>query len=165
MGARFILLSVCLALSGCGSLLTQGTSDVAGVVGAGAASAVTRNAALATGIGLGVQAGAQAGLQYVERKVHKVEQDAIAHAAGPLAVGQVGDWAVTHTLPVEADEHGEVTVTRVLGGGAFACKDVIFSVDEEKGKRSLYVTSVCRDQGAWRWAMSDPATERWGALQ
>ena len=42
------------ALSGCGSVLTATTSDVAGIAGAGVASAVTKSPAAAAGIGLGI---------------------------------------------------------------------------------------------------------------
>ena len=45
---------------------------------------MTKSPAAATGIGLGIAAGANAGLQYAERKVHGAEQDRIAQAAGAL---------------------------------------------------------------------------------
>ncbi len=57
-----------------------------GVGGATIASCVTRNAAVATGIGLGAVAAAKAGVQYSERVMHTYTQDRIAGAAGPLAV-------------------------------------------------------------------------------
>src|SRR5881275_2243232 len=121
-----ILLPCVLGLAGCASVLTETTADVAGIAGAGAANAVTKSAALATGIGLGIQAGANAGLQYAERRVHGAEQDRIAATAGPLPVGAVGVWSVHHRLPIEDDEHGQVVVTRVLGGGDMQCKEIIF---------------------------------------
>src|ERR1700722_4770196 len=93
------------ALSGCGSVLSASTSDVAGIAGAGIAGAVTQSPAAAAGIGLGIAAGASAGLQYVERDVHKVEQDRIAEAAGGLQPGVVGHWDVSHRIPIEDDEH------------------------------------------------------------
>src|SRR5579875_2839099 len=92
-----VLLLALLGLGGCGPLLTATTSDVAGVAGAGAANAVTKDAAAATAIGLGVAAGANAGLQYVERDVHAAEQNQIAAAAGPLPDGAVAHWRVVHT--------------------------------------------------------------------
>jgi hypothetical protein len=161
-------LALGLALTGCASVLTETTSDVAGIAGAGAASAVTKSAALATGIGLGIQSSARFGLQFVERDVHGAEQDRIAQAAGPLPVGGVAGWSVHHRIPIEANEHGEVTVTRVLGGGAMLCKDIIFSVNHttKRGtRRAFYTASVCRDGPVWRWATAEPATARWGALQ
>lgn len=155
-------------LSGCASVLTAGTSDVAGIAGAGAASAVTKSAAAATAIGLGVAAGANAGLQYVERRQHRTEQDHIAEAAGPLRVGTVASWSVSHDVPIEADEHGEVAVVRAIDGGGLTCKEIVFSVDTVEGhapRRAFYTATVCLDGAHWKWASAEPATERWGSLQ
>jgi hypothetical protein len=149
-------------------VLTASTSDVAAIAGAGAANAVTKSAAVATGIGLGIAAGAQAGLQYAERVVHSAEQDRVAAAAGPLAPGVVGHWSVHHTVPIEADEHGDLVVTRQIGGQGFDCKEIVFSVDTMPDmalRRAFYTATVCRDGTIWKWASAEPATERWGALQ
>ncbi|MDB5413043.1 MAG: hypothetical protein JWR10_1378 [Rubritepida sp.] len=155
-------------LAGCGSLLGVGTEAGAGVAGAGIASGVTSNAAVATGIGLGVSAGARAGLQYLQRRVHRDSQNAVAAAAGDLHPGAVGSWSVTHSIPVEANEHGEVVVTRVVGNAAFACREIVFSVDkveDRQPQRSFFTAMICRDATRWRWASAEPATERWGSLQ
>jgi len=164
-----ILLLLCSGLlSGCGSVLTASTADVAGIAGAGVAGAVTRAPAAAAGIGLGIAAGANAGLQYVERDVHKAEQDRIAEAAGPLDPGIVGHWSVSHSIPIEADEHGDLVVTRLVGSADFACKEIVFSVDTQDKKvvhRAFYTATVCRDGQVWKWASAEPATARWGSLQ
>jgi hypothetical protein len=166
----FVLASICCAaiLGGCTSLLVEGTSAGAGVAGASIAHGVTNNAGVATGIGLGVQAAARAGIQYAERKLHQAEQDRIAATAGILSVGAVGQWQVAHDIPIEADEQGEVTVSRILGGSGFTCKEIVFSV-EHSGKsgstREFYTATICSDKGTWKWATAEPATERWGALQ
>ncbi len=167
---RTFLLSVAclLPLAGCGSLLTATTADVAGVAGAGAANAVTKNAAAATGIGLGVAAGANAALQYEERAVHKAEQDRIAAAAGLVPPGQTAPWHVEHSVPIEDDEHGELAVVRMIGSGGIACKEIVFSVDtvaHHQPQRAFYTATVCRDGATWKWASAEPATERWGSLQ
>jgi hypothetical protein len=157
-----------LALSGCGSFLSAATGDVAGIAGAGIANGVTKSPAVATGIGLGVAAGANAGLQYAERAVHSAEQDNIAAAAGPLAPGQVADWHVAHAIPIEADQHGQVTVLAEPGAASIPCKGIVFSVAEtEKGKPNpaFYTATICNDDGVWKWATAEPATDRWGALQ
>ncbi len=159
-----VLLAVAGAVSGCGSVLTASTSDVAGIAGAAIASDVTKSAAAATGIGLGIAAGANAGLQYAERKVHQAEQDRIAGAAGPLEPGVVGHWSVSHTVPIEDDEHGDLVVTRLIGADDFNCKEIVFSVDA-KADRAFYTATVCRDGSEWKWASAEPATARWGALQ
>lgn len=155
-------------LSGCGSLLTEGTADVAGVAAAGAATAVTKSAAAAAAIGLGVQSLASEGLKYAERSVHREEQDAIAAAAGPIMQGAVTHWSVRHHVPIEADEHGDVVVAREFGAGAIQCKELVFSVDTKSRRvtqRAFYITTICRDGARWRWAAAEPATERWGGLQ
>lgn len=158
-----------LALPGCGSLLSEGTADVAGVAAAGAASAVTDSAAAAAAIGLGVRSVAAEGLRYVNRRVHREEQDAIAAAAGPLPLGGVTRWAVRHSVPLEDDEAGDVTVSRAFGTGPVACKELVFSVERARRnrpvERSFFITTICQDGTRWRWASAEPATERWGALQ
>jgi len=161
---------ICIAavLSGCTSIATEATSAGAGAAGAAVAHGVTHNAAVVTGIGLGVQAAARAGLQYAERKIHQTEQDQIAAVAGALPVGAVGKWQVVHAIPMEADERGEVTVSRTLGGAGFMCKEIVFSIDHTSGTdpvREFYTATVCRDATKWKWATAEPATERWGALQ
>ena len=166
------LVLLLLSLSGCGSLLTEGTADVAGVAGAGVAAGVTKSATAAAAIGLGVQSLASEGLKYVERDVRREEQDAIAAAAGPLEPGQVARWTVSHRIPIESDERGDVVVSRDFGAGAIACKEVVFSVEKKRRRvtrRAFYITTICRDgptqASPWRWASAEPATERWGGLQ
>jgi hypothetical protein len=143
----------------------EGTADLAGVGGAAAATAVTKNALVATGIGLGVRSIASAGLQYGERKVHQAEQDRIATVAGPLAVGQVARWDISHDVPIEDDAQGDVTVSRLIGAPPLACKEIVFSVEGEPPQRAFYVAVVCQNGTAWKWASAEPATERWGSLQ
>jgi hypothetical protein len=121
-----------------------------------------------TGIGLGVQALGRAGLQYAQRLTHRAEQDRIAAVAGLLPVGVVGHWATDHTLPFEANEHGQVAVSRVISEGPLDCKEIVFSVDTSNGerlRRAFYIAAICRDGETWKWASAEPATERWGSLQ
>ena len=164
-----------LLLDGCSSILTQGAGAGAGVGGAAIANAVHANGAVTTGIGLGTQAAAIAGVQYWQRRVHEAEQDAIAGSAGNVAVGGVGVWSIYHRVPIESDQHGELTVTRMIApavpagaAAGFVCKEIIFSVDMTRHKqinRDFYTADVCRDGELWKWASAEPATERWGALQ
>lgn len=165
--------SLAVLLSGCGQLLTASTADVAGIAGAGIASAVTNNATAGAAIGLGVASAANFALQYSERKVHGAEQDRIAAVAGSLPEGAAGVWSVTHGVPIEPDEHGSVVVTRLLLARAvetspFFCKEIVFSVDpakDSKDPRGFYTATVCRDGSTWKWASAEPATARWGSLQ
>ncbi|KAA1010495.1 hypothetical protein FVF58_19290 [Paraburkholderia panacisoli] len=165
-----LALLVSSALSGCSSLYSEGAVAGAGIAGAAVATKVTSNAAVATGIGLGAVAAARAGVQYSERVVHRNTQDSIARVAGPLEVGAVAPWSVTHSFPIEDDEHGRVTVSRAISTGALDCKEIVFSVDQTATKNvpassAFFVASVCRDGNDWKWASAEPATERWGALQ
>lgn len=167
MYGRCALLAL-LGLSGCGSILSEATSTLSGVAGAAAGSAITHNAAVASGIGLGIDSAAREGLNYVERRVHGYEQARIAEAAGVLPVNAVGNWSVRHDLPLEPDQHGQVVVSREFGGLGFPCKEIVFSVDEtgDKGlERSFYTATICRDGKAWRWATAEPSTSRWSGLQ
>jgi hypothetical protein len=157
-----------LIVSGCTSIATEATSAGAGIAGASIAHSFTNNAGVTTGIGLGVQAAARAGLQYAERKIHQSEQDSIASVAGALPVGGVARWQSVHAIPLEGDEQGQVTVSRNLGSTALQCKEIVFSVehpDKADTPREFYTATVCRDKDAWKWATAEPATERWGALQ
>jgi hypothetical protein len=165
-----LAVAVSSALSGCSSLYTEGATAGAGIAGAAIAAQVTNNAAVATGIGLGAVAAARAGVQYSERVVHRNTQDGIAKIAGPLEVGAVAPWSVTHSVPIEDDEHGRVTVSRTISAGPLDCKEIVFSVDHIATKNvpassAFYVASICRDGENWKWASAEPATERWGALQ
>ena len=115
-------------------MLTETTSAVAGIGGASVADSLGANAALTTGIGLGVQALGRAGLQYAQRKTHGAAQDRIAAAAGPLPVGGTAAWKTNHTVPVEPNERGQVAVSRVISTGALDCKEIVFSVEEGEGE-------------------------------
>lgn len=166
--APLLLMLAGVALAGCGSLLTETTTDAAGVAGAGVASAITRDAAVGTAIGLGVASAANAGLLYAERGVHRRQQDSIAEAAGKLDEGEVALWSVSHIVPIEGNAHGQVAVARRLDGPGFTCKEIVFSVDEGKAetlRRNFFTGFVCLDGTTWHWATAEPATERWGALQ
>jgi hypothetical protein len=163
-----LLVSSAGLLSGCESLLTATTADVAGIAGAGVAGAVSKSPAAAAAIGLGIAAGANAGLQYLQRDVHLAEQDTIAAAAGPLVPGVVGHWSVAHDIPIENNEHGDLVVTRLVGAADFTCKEIVFSVDTVEKTvphRAFYTATICQDGDAWKWASAEPATARWGPLQ
>lgn len=166
--SRAAALVFLLQLAACGSLLTEGTANVAGIAGTGIASGITHSATGAAAIGLGTQAVAAAGLRYAERRVHRTEQDTIADAAGKLRPGEVGGWIVVHTLPLEPDRRGLLVVSREFGTAAFRCREIVFSVDRKVRQglaRDFYTTTVCLDGTTWRWAEAEPSTARWGGLQ
>jgi hypothetical protein len=164
-----VLAVAALATSGCRSLLAESASAGAGIASGALANAVTDNAGVATGIGIGVQAAVRSGVQYYQRKVHGEAQAQIAQVAGPLKVGQVKPWKTTLSLPLESEESGRVVVSRVISSGELDCKEIVVSV-EQSGTGALpasefYVASICRNGSRWTWAQAEPATERWGSLQ
>jgi len=163
-----LLLAAIIPLSGCNALVGESASAAAGVGGAAISRAVTDNPTVTTAIGLGVQAVAAAGVQAEAKAVHRKEQDEIAAIAGGLVPGAVGSWSVTHVVPLEDDEKGQVVVSREIGTPTLACREIVFSIDTTKKARlvrAFYTATVCRDGQTWKWASAEPATERWGALQ
>ena len=159
----FVLLAMS-SVSGCNSLLSEGTADLAGIGGGALAGALTENAVAASGIGLAVRSLAAAGLDYAERQVHTIEQDAIAWAAGPLEIGGIASWNAGDA-PVASSGHGQVSVARSYGFGETMCKEIIFSVEEEDEETAFFVTQICDNGDGWHWALAEPATGRWGSLQ
>lgn len=172
-GTTSVMLAAALLstlLTGCNSLYSEGATTGAGIAGAALAAKVTNNAAVATGIGLGAVAAARAGVQYSQRVVHAYSQGQIADAAGPLDVGGVARWATHHSVPIEEDEYGRVTVSRLISVGPLDCKEIVFSVDSDAKKQpdagaAFFVATICRDGAKWKWASAEPATARWGSLQ
>jgi hypothetical protein len=162
------LLALAAVLPACGALMAEGASAGAGIGAASLANSLGAGARGTAAIGLGVQAGARAGVQYAQRQAHLVAQNGIARAAGPLPVGGVARWSVRHSVPMEPNESGEVTVARTFGAGSISCKEIVFSVDsteDGRPRRAFYTAHICRDGDTWRWASAEPATERWGSLQ
>ncbi len=136
--ARLAVLGTALLstlLAGCSSLYSEGATTGAGIAGAAIAGKVTSNAAVATGIGLGAVAAARAGVQYTERVAHAYSQQQIADAAGPLEMGGVARWSTNHSVPIEEDEYGRVTVSRMISVGPLDCKEIVFSVDSDAAKQ------------------------------
>jgi hypothetical protein len=154
--------------SGCASVVNTTSSEIAGVGGAAVASAITSNGAVATGIGLAVQAATRAGVQYAQRRVHQSVQNEIARAAGALQVGDVGRWHIDPAGALEREQQGRVTVSRVISTTDLQCKEAVFSVDaviKDVPRSSFYIAIVCQDGQRWKWASAEPSTERWDGLQ
>jgi len=166
--ARLFCISLVMTLTGCQSLVLEGSSAGAGIAGAAVAQKVTDNAAVTTGIGVGVQAATRSAVQYVQREMHGYTQEVIATAAGKLKEGEVAKWKSVHSIPMEPDEQGRVTVSRLISQGMLECKEIVYSVDsmeESVPRNEYYVASICKDNTRWVWATAEPAVSRWGALQ
>ena len=147
-------------LGGCSS-----ASDLVGAATGTAAAAGSGNPAVGIAIGVGARAVADWGLRRVSRRWHRSEQEAIASAAAEAPLGEARPWRVKHSLPFGAKQ-GEVRVLRAIDTPLAACREIAFSVDDDKPPaRAWYLTSLCRDDTGWRWAAAEPATGRWGSLQ
>ena len=165
---RLVFISLVMTLTGCQSLVLEGSSAGAGIAGAAVAQKVTDSAAVTTGIGVGVQAATRSAVQYVQREMHGYTQEVIATAAGKLKEGEVAKWKSVHSIPMEPDEQGRVTVSRLISQGMLECKEIVYSVDsmeESVARNEYYVASICKDNTRWVWATAEPAVSRWGALQ
>ncbi len=130
VAVKLLAISLVMGLAGCQSLVLEGSS--AGIAGAALAQKVTDNAAVTTGIGVGVQAATRSAVQYVQREMHGYTQEVIATAAGGLKEGDVANWKSIHSIPMEPDEQGRVTVSRVISQGLLECKEIVYSVDSEQ---------------------------------
>jgi hypothetical protein len=160
--AALALVLAAVPLAGCGSL-----GDVVGAVTGTAAAAGSANPALGVAIGVGARAVAAYGIRTVARRWHRTEQDALAAAVGEMEPGEVRPWEVRHALPI-GDRRGEVRVLRAVETPLARCKEALFSVASGRGAgetRRWFVASACRQAEGWKWAVAEPATERWGSLQ
>ncbi len=157
---RDLALMVAVAmLGGC----AEAGSAVNSIASAGVAAAVGSavNPAIGLIAGVATAYGVNEGVKYAERRTHGNVQQAIADAAGPLAIGEAAPWQVTDRLPLTG-RAGTVEVARAFGE-AIPCKDIVFTVAEET---DIYAATICRQgDGPWRWATAEPAVHRWGTLQ
>jgi hypothetical protein len=151
-----------MLLAGCNSI--GGFTDAAAGIATGAVSA---NPAVGIGVGLAVKAVTDETVNYALRTMHRSEQDAIARIVGDLEADQQKPWAIKHVIPYR-NEHGEVRVVRAFSTPLATCKDFAFSVIDGAGaqaKRAWFLATACQQGENWKWAVAEPAVERWGALQ
>lgn len=153
-------LAAALAIAGCSAI-----GGLAGGVAGIASGAATANPAVGVAIGIGVNAVVDESIKTVLRRWSHEEQTVIAEAVDAMAVGERRRWAVSHPLPY-SDTSGTVTVTRAFDTPLAPCKEALFSAAGERGGDAPpFVTTVCRAENGWNWALAEPATARWGALQ
>jgi hypothetical protein len=163
-------LALPLLLAGCAAASTAAINSAGPVSGAVAAigvSAVTANPFVAYAAGVGVNAAVSALEKYLSRKLKQGEQDQIAAAVGKLDTGQEMPWEITHFIPID-EEHGDLTVTRVINSPLATCKEVAFTITSKdpNAPRPIYITTACQEAGRlWKWAEAEPAAERWNFLQ
>jgi hypothetical protein len=151
-----------VALGGC-----RLAGDLASAAAGGASAAATANPAVGIAVGVAVNAGIDATFAYIGRKRQQAEQDAIASEVATMAPGERRPWHIDHTIPI-GNEHGEVRMTRDIPNRLTPCKELVFSVESGKAaetKQAWYTTQACRSGARWKWALAEPATERWDSLQ
>jgi hypothetical protein len=149
-----------LLLTGCSTL-----ADIAGLATGAVAGGASANPAVGYAVAVGTAAAADATFKWISRHRQGAEQDAIADAAGSLSEGQSAPWRIRHTIPI-GNEHGDVQVVREVVTPLTTCKEIVFSViDDPPEPDAHYVTTLCHDANRWKWALAEPAVDRWGYLQ
>jgi hypothetical protein len=157
-----LLLFVPLALDGC-----RFVGELAGAAAGGASASATANPLVGIAVGVAVNTGIDATVDYIVRKRQQAEQDAIAGEVATMQVGDRRPWKIEHDIPI-GNEHGEVQVTRVIATRLTLCKELAFSVASGSGPTETqhwYTTNACQNGDHWKWALAEPAAERWGSLQ
>ena len=150
------------AMGGC-SFAGDATTDTAGI-GAGAlAGGLTANPFIGLAVGVAARWAAGAAVDAIERDVQNRIQTRIAEVAGNAEPNVAMPWEVDQALP-GGDETGAVIVVREFGAPLIACREIVYSV-VERSETNFYVGTICYGQGAWKWAVGEPATTRWGSLQ
>lgn len=145
----------------------KAVGEVTGVAVGLATGTATGNPAVGFAAGVATNAGVDELVRWAGRSRQGAEQDAIAAAAGGLAVGQTAPWRIRHTVPI-GNEHGRLQVVRVIASPLTTCKEIVFSVDEAGPAAPLghlFTTTVCWRGDRWKWAAAEPAVPRWGYLQ
>jgi hypothetical protein len=155
------LLLALIQLAGC-----RLAGDLVAAAAGGASAAASANPAVGIAVGIGAQAGLDATVSYIVRRRQQAEQDAIATEVATMSDGERRPWKVEHDIPI-GNEHGEVHVTRVFNTVLTSCKEIVFSVETggTPPTKLTYTTEVCRNGDRWKWALAEPAVERWGVLQ
>ena len=153
-----VLPMLLLALGGC-----RLAGELVAAAAGGASGAATANPAVGIAVGVAVNSGIDAATNWIVRTRQRAEQDAIAAEVATMQIGERRPWKIEHDIPI-GNEHGEVEVTRVIANELTLCKELTFSV-ESKNEAHLYTTQACQNGDHWKWALAEPAVERWGSLQ
>jgi hypothetical protein len=116
-------------------------------------------------VGIGVKAAVDASIKTTLRYWSDEEQTRIAAAIGVMRVGEKQPWSVEHAIPYN-DARGEVTLLRTFETPLASCREALFTVagKDTGAPTPPFVTTVCRSDAGWKWALAEPAVSRWGAL-
>jgi hypothetical protein len=156
-----VVLAAACGLGGCAAV-----GDLTGAVAGFASGAATANPGIGISVGIVVRSATNELLDRVTRVRKENEHDAIAAAAAQMNAGETRPWSIDQRLV--GDSQGEVRVLRVIQTPLALCKELLFSVtDEKRGdlRRAWFTTTACEREGGWKWATAEPAVERWLNLQ
>ena len=160
-----LVAAVAAQLSGCSTV-----GGLAGTVAGIATGSFTSNPAIGVAVSVSVKAATDAGVKNMLRSLQQDEQDEIAALAGTMAPGEIRPWQVRHIIPY-GNNQGDMQVTRVIDTPLASCKEIMFTVVDRKAAppaddsaRSWFAANVCRQDRRWKWAIAEPAVERWGSL-
>jgi hypothetical protein len=155
------LLLALIQLGGC-----RFAGELVGAAAGGASAAASANPAVGIAVGVGVQAGVDATVSFIVRKRQQAEQDAIAGEIAGMHTGERRPWKIEHDIPI-GNEHGVVQVIRAFDTSLTSCKEIAFSIETDSNSAATrtYTTQACRNGERWKWALAEPAVERWGSLQ
>lgn len=163
---------IALLLTASATVLT-GCSTVGGLAGTVAGittGSFTSNPAIGIAVSVTVKALTDAEVKKLLRSLQQDEQDAIATLAGAMAPGEIRQWQVRHFIPY-GNNQGDIQVTRVIDTPLASCKEVMFSVVDRKAAapadevpRGWFTANVCRQDQGWKWAIAEPAVQRWGSI-
>jgi len=164
-GRAAALLLAAAMLAGCSTV-----GGLAGTVAGIATGSFTSNPAIGIAVSVSVKAATDAEIKKLLRSLQQDEQDEIAALAGAMTPGEIRRWQVRHFIPY-GNNQGEMQVTRVIDTPLASCKEVMFTVASRKAPapvddapRAWFSANVCRQQARWKWAIAEPAVERWGSL-
>lgn len=152
-------------LSGCNAL-----GGITGAVAGAASGTASGNPGVGIAVAIGVKTAVDAAQKKFDRYWHRAEQERIAEQIGALEVGVEGPWQVRHVVPYQ-DSQGRVRVLRAFSSALAECREALFTVEDEEDTKPAdakppqqYLTTACRGDQGWHWAMAEPAVARWGTL-
>ena len=158
---------LCAALVVCACAGCSSVGGIAGAIAGFATGAITANPVLGVTAGVSVKAGFDAAGKRLARNRSHAEHDARASLIGDMNPGDTRAWDLRHRFP-PSEVRGELRVIRLIDTPLAMCKEVLFSVVEEKAEeteRAWFSATACRDDQGWKWATAEPAVERWRNLQ
>lgn len=159
------MLAATAMLAGCSTV-----GGLAGTVAGITTGTFTSNPAIGIAVSVSVKAATDASVKNLLRSLQQDEQDEIAALAGAMTPGEIRQWQVRRFIPY-GNNQGEMQVTRLIDSPLASCKEIMFSVVDRHAPmladdvpRAWFSANVCRQEKGWKWAIAEPAVERWGSM-